>query len=253
MKRIIIFAAAVGAFALFATSCIEIDNFDAPESRFYGTITDSGTGKPILTDQGHTNLRMWEKSFEDAKEQEIPIKQDGTYNNHRLFPGHYDMAPIGPWWRADTVRNVALGKSTEQNFEVTPYLRVIDFEVVLGTAANPNIQGPYVTVTCKLEAPVTAGLPQVQDCRAYFSLTQFCGPGNCIGTYNNNDYRMIRMPTNWNTLDRDGDGVTDAALTMNIDRVKSGYTYFVRIGATVKDDLQGNKYNLSEIIPITIP
>jgi hypothetical protein len=250
MKNAIILTA-LAAGAISMASCIEIDNFDEPESRLYGTVYDSETKKPILSDQGHTRIRIWERSFENARHQEIPLKQDGTYNNNRLFPGHYDMLPLGAWWPCDTVKNVPLGKSATKDFEVTPYLRVIDFEVKLGTEPNSKIKGPYITVACRLQAPVEDGLPQIQDCRAFLSLNQFCGADHKIDAYNVNPYRMINRPTNWSQIAKDADGAT-TRMTMDIP-VKAGYTYFVRVGATVKDDTQGNKYNYSEIIEISIP
>jgi hypothetical protein len=251
MKTTIILTATACALALGATSCMKIDNFDTPESRLYGNVLDAETGKPILSDQGHTRIRIWERSFRNATHQEIPVKQDGTYNNNRLFPGHYDMLPLGAWWPVDTVKNVPLGKSATQDFKVTPYLRVIDFTAKIGEAGHPTIKGPYITVSCRLQAPVEEGLPLIQDCRAYLSLNQFCGADHNIGTYNVNAYRMIKSPTNWSAVPKDADGAS-TPYTMDIP-VKAGYTYFVRAGATVKDDTQGNKYNYSEIVKVTIP
>ncbi len=161
MKRTIIFSLAVGTFALTATSCMEIDNFDAPESRFTGSIIDVTTGKPILADQGHGQVRIWEVSFENADPQDIPIKQDGTYNNERLFPGHYDMCPLGSWWPCDTIRAIQLGTQTIQNFEVTPYLQVLNFEAT-------HVVGPTMDtliLSCRLKAPIPNGMPNITDIR----------------------------------------------------------------------------------------
>lgn len=245
MKRTIIFSMIAGAFALSATSCVEIDNFDAPESRLYGTVYDSELKTPIIQDQNHTRIRMWEVSFENAKEQEIPIKKDGTYNNHRLFPGYYDMVPIGAWWPVDTVRQVRLASSTAQDFEVLPYVRVIDVQW--------ELDGVDLYVTCRLKAPQEAGMPDIQDVRVFLSMNQFCGADHKIDAYNNNSYRIVRSPTNWSAFEKAADGATTTLSTSTPLRLKAGYTYFVRIGATVKDDTQGNKYNYSEIKTITVP
>ncbi len=240
MKKLIIFSV-----ALMAASCMGIDNFDEPSSRFHGTVYDSETKEPILQDQGHTRVRIWERSFKNAESQEIPIKQDGTYNNNKLFPGTYHMLPLGAWWPCDTLRNVPLGSSTKQDFEVTPYLRVIDMET--------SLEGTSLTVSCRLQAPVTDGLPNIQDCRVFVSLNQFCGADHKLDQYNTNTYRIIASPTAWNTLPKDADGATARLTTATALPLKAGYTYFVRVGATVKDDSQGNKYNYSEIKMITVP
>ncbi len=244
MKRTIIFSVIASASALLATSCMKIDNFKEPESRLHGTVYDAHTGQPILQDQGHTRIRIFEMSFPNRAHQEIPIKQDGTYNNQRLFPGHYDMVPLGAWWPADTVR-VALGKNASQDFQVVPYLRVLDFEATL--------TGLDLNVSCRLQAPEGTTPPQIQDVRAFVSMNQFCGADHKIDAYNNNSYRIVRSPTNWSAFEKAADGATTTLSTSTPLRLKAGYTYFVRIGATVKDDTQGNKYNYSEIKTITVP
>ena len=247
MKRTIIFSLAVGTFALTATSCMEIDNFDAPESRFTGSIIDVTTGKPILADQGHGQVRIWEVSFENADPQDIPIKQDGTYNNERLFPGHYDMCPLGSWWPCDTIRAIQLGTQTIQNFEVTPYLQVLNFEAT-------HVVGPTMDtliLSCRLKAPIPNGMPNITDIRPFLSRNQFCGDGNKLDYYHNNTYRINRAPVNWAALAKDPDDPTMSAPQVVRVPVKRGWTYSVRMGARV-DDTQ-KKYNYSEIKIISIP
>jgi hypothetical protein len=90
----------------------------------------------------------------------------------------------GPYWPADTIRNVAIGRKTvTQNFEVTPYLHITDFEAVL--------EGTTLTLSCRLSAPFTemtingeiVPLPNVLEIRPFLSLTQYCGAANYIGEY----------------------------------------------------------------------
>ena len=84
------------ASVLASSSCMKVDNFDAPEAHVTGRIIDSTTGENILADQGECRVRIWEKSFSlNPANQDIPVKQDGTYNNSKLFSGTYDVVPEG--------------------------------------------------------------------------------------------------------------------------------------------------------------
>lgn len=79
-------------------SCMEIDNFDAPDARITGRLIDKTTGENFITDHGDTHIRLWEMSYSsNPAPQGIPVRFDGTYNNEKLFAGTYDMLPFnGP-------------------------------------------------------------------------------------------------------------------------------------------------------------
>ena len=126
-------------------SCMKIDNFEAPSAKIQGKIIDKTTGQPMLLDQGVSHIRIWEMSYsEHPNPQDLAIKEDGTYYNDKLFSGTYDMLPRdGAWWPCDTTYNVAIGKAgTVQDFEVIPYLHVVDFDATL--------EGTELTLTCRL-------------------------------------------------------------------------------------------------------
>lgn len=236
----------------YMASCMEIDNFDMPDAHVTGRLIDKTTGESFITDHGDTHIRLWEMSYsENPSPQSIPVKFDGTYNNERLFAGTYDMLPHnGPYWPADTIRGVRIGRSTAtQNFEVTPYLHITDFDAVL--------EGTTLTLTCRLSAPFTqmtvngeiVPLPNVLEVRPFLSLTQYCGAANYIGEYWTNEYRVnLRVP--WERIDTDGDGVSDNTYTIIVP-VKEGYTYNVRMGANV--NYTDQKFNYSEVKRIVVP
>src|SRR3546814_16841732 len=94
-------------------------------------------------------MRILERSWEasEPNNQTLAVKQDGSYNNSKLFGGTYDMLPYGgPFWPVtDTVKNVAFDGVTEQDFTVTPYLQLTDFEAPLN--------GLELTLECRLNAP----------------------------------------------------------------------------------------------------
>lgn len=239
MKKLI-YSLLVGTSALLMTSCMEVDNFDAPDCHFYGNIIDATTGENVVSDRGECHVRIWEKSYsENPGNQDIPIKEDGTFNNTKLFAGTYDVVPEGAWWPADTIR-VGIGKKATQDFEVTPYLRVFDFKT--------ELVGTTLTMSCRLDAPIGAGLPQITEIRPFLSLNHFCGAANCIGFYNTNTYKINIMRT-WDKVDKEEDG---KSITYSVSvPVKPGYIYFARMGARVKDKFE--KYNYTEVVKIEVP
>lgn len=241
MKKTIYFILVAVLFSL--SSCMKIDNWDEPEARFYGRVIDSYTGENLLTSQNDWAIRIWEKSWTESvpQFQSLAVKQDGSYNNSKLFAGTYDMLAYGgPFWPNDTVKAVKLGSSTEQNFTVTPYLQVTDFKATLN--------GTGLTLSCRLKAPRRQGLPDLVEVKPFLSLTTFCGETNYI---NIPEYNNKRITVNESWQSKYGDVEQSGYFTMRNLAVKPGYTYYVRIGANVND--ASKKYNYSEIIKIEVP
>lgn len=244
----------IGLPLVLAASCMEVDNFDGPEARFTGRIIDVTTGENILADQGDGHVRIWEKSYSlNPSPQDIPIKQDGTFNNSKLFNGTYDVVPEGAWWPADTIR-VGIGGTVEQNFEVTPYLSVVDFQAEL---CDNN---DSLAISCALIAPITQGLPMVMEVRPYLSLNSHCGAGNAISYYvnmGNDSNRAVgdkyckRLNRDWSMLTKDPNDPSKTETYHFKVEVKAGYTYYVRCGAKVRDDFENHNY--SEIVRIDVP
>lgn len=240
----------VGASILLMASCMGVDNFDEPSAHFTGRIIDVTTGENIYADQGECRVRIWEKSFSlNPSPQDIPVKQDGTFNNTKLFNGTYDVVPEGAWWPCDTIR-VGIGGKVTQNFEVTPYLKVFDLKT--------ELIDDSLAISCRLDAPITEGLPQIMEVRPYLSLNQFCGAGNAISYYFNmgqssdsniSQKYVKKIMTTWERIPKLEDGKSEV-YSFKVD-VKPGYTYFVRVGAKVKDTFQ--KCNYSEIVKVEVP
>lgn len=249
------------AFALLSVSCMEIDNFDAPEEHLTGNIVDVTTGKNILADQGEARVRIWERSFSlNPSPQDIPVKLDGSYNNTKLFIGTYDMVAEGPWWPVDTLRNVPLKNTVQKDFQVTPYLKITDF--------NVTIEDKNIVVEGRLAAPAIPEfnqargdvMPQVMDVRCFFSLNQYCGNANHLDAYynleaNKKKLTITNVRKSWKDLSAgvpDADGTTYSKDMFRFTvPAKEGYTLFVRMGARVNDSFQ--MYNYSEVVKIDIP
>jgi hypothetical protein len=227
------------------SSCYKTDNWAAPDAQVSGNIIDSYTGKPLLSSQADWSIRIWERSWKESVpvNQSIPVKQDGTYNNSKLFAGTYDMLPYGgPFWPTDTLKNVAIGGSgkTATDFTVIPYLQLTDFET--------SLQGTNLILKFRLKAPKRVGLPNIVEVKPYLSLTEFVGESNYI---NIAEYNNKRIQINKPWLTEVGDVETSNVYTIGPLPVKSGYTYNVRVGANVND--ANRKYNYSEIKQVVVP
>jgi len=250
MKKILYLLFGIALLSL--SSCWGIDNWNAPDSRLYGKIIDSYTGENLMTSQNEFKIRIWERSFTEkvVVHQDLAVMQDGSYNHTKMFAGTFDMVPYdGPFWTVtDTIKNVVLTKETEQNFTVTPFLQILEFK--------QRLDGLNLYLSCRLKAPIRAGLPNLREIKPFLSLTTFCGQGTNsfidISQYND---RRIQINRSWaaeqtaNGLDPNSD--TSKIYEIGPLPVKSGYTYHVRIGANVSTG--GNRYNYSPIVKISIP
>lgn len=271
MKKIIFLVTGVALLCL--SSCFKLDNWDEPGSTWEGTVTDSYTNAPLMSSQNDWQIRIWEKSwtgFPDGASdfQELRIKQDGTYLNTKLFDGTYDLLPYnGPFWPVDTVKSLVLKKRIRHDFTVTPYLQIVDFNASLYN--NGGLDS--IKITFRVKAPLLQkgdrALPRLYEMRAFLSLTPYCGNGSdsSIGvneyTANTNinnldEAKGVRVTcnnnnnTSWATLLEGSSDNTTQLITLST-RVKSGYTYNVRVGASVDDTYR--KFSYSPIINLTVP
>jgi len=269
MKNIFYLISGVALLAM--ASCMDVDNWAEPDCRIHGRLIDAYTGENFLADQNDWKIRIWERSYTATTptQQELNIKQDGTYNNSKLFAGTYDMLPYnGPFWPIkDTIKNVVLNGTTEQDFILTPYLQIIDLDVIQTREKYGSVADrPHLTFTFKMKAPVRqkdgTNLPNLREARAFLSLEPFCGAVNYINVteYNPNTANpkqgKLSFNKNWvdacKSLDDTWvDSDTSPEIVLGPMPVNNGYTYNVRVG--VSCDVGGQKFNYSPIINIAIP
>ena len=250
------------------TACMEVDNFDEPGAVINGRIIDSTTGEPFQTGQGECQIRIWEMSYSEANmdhqhSYDLQIKADGTYTHTKLFNGTYDMlARSGPWFPCDTVYDVKIGKknNARQDFEITPYLKLIDFKVELIDAETLHME-------CRLMAPCPKGkevkgrhmpMPNVKEVRPFLSLNQFCGAGSRLDYYYSNQYRK-NINKSFAAIGDVDTGLGNEIYSFDVP-VKPGYTYWVRMGANctstgseVTNEEVFENFCYTEVVKVEIP
>jgi len=176
-----------------------------------------------------------------AQIQNLAVMKDGVYNHSKMFPGKYNMLPYdGPFWPVmDTVKNVVVENETRQDFTVTPYLQILNFTATLN--------GTSLTLACTVKAPVITNLPNLFEVKGFLSLTTFCGNSNYI---NIADYNNLRKQINKSWASEVGTA-DNKNYTLGPFPVKSGYTYYVRIGANTV--ALSKRYNYSPIVKVVVP
>ncbi len=235
-----------GAALLSLAACQKIDNWSEPGSRLYGNVIDSYTGKNLMMDNNDWQIRLIDRTWEKqnpgtvAQYQTLAVMFDGVYNDNKLFSGTYDMLPYdGPFWPVDTVKGVVLDKEKQQDFKVTPYLQLSNFTATL--------VGNSLTLSCNVKAPIITGLPNLYEVKPFLSLTTFCGGSNYI---NIAEYNNLRKSIN-KTWAAEVGAADNKDYTMGPLPVKSGYTYYVRVGACV--NALSRRYCYTPIVKVVVP
>ena len=214
---------------LILFSCNEIDNYDAPNGDIYGKLTDKTTGEQLQSEQpnGFT-IKLFEKGGAINSPISFQGKPDGTFENAMIFQNEYKvLATEGAFFYIDTVE-VQVGTRTEVNFEVTPFLAVINVSV---TPSAGKITANYKIARSQVGDKITERKTLVSK----------------IPTVNNVTFSS-KKETNITGLSD-----TDILNTQFADDV-TGLTagnYYVRIAVRTNNALK--KYNYSKIFTVTIP
>ena len=211
-------------------SCNKIDNYNAPNGTIYGNLNDNITKEPIQSEEpnGFTI-----KLFEKGKSVNAPIsfqgKPDGTFENAWIFQNEYKVLPTdGAFFPVDTV-TLKVGSHTEVNFDVTPYLGILN--------ANVSVSSGKVTTNYMIERSKVGD--KISERKTLVS---------SIPTVNNVVFNF--------KSETDLSGITDDAILASqftdvVSGLTSGGKYYVRIAVRTNNGLK--KYNYSKIFPVTIP
>lgn len=235
MKKIFIALSALCLFSLF--SCTKADNLSGPDAAFQGNVIDSVTGKNLLTGSQDFNIALYDISWRQNPDvYNIPIKQDGTFENTGVFSGHFQILPNqGPFWPADTTEMDIKGKTTK-DFIVVPYLEITNF--------THRLSGDTLIMTCQLNPPRTEGLPEIIDIQPFINTTAFVSSGATLSS----QYTVpntLAINSNW-----DG-SMASKVFEIRVPGLLGGRTFYARLGVRVNDSYK--KFNYTDVIEVDVP
>ncbi len=237
----------------FMTSCdwFELDNQAGYNAQVYGTLVDSETGDPVLSEIYGSDGGGWgvsvsvgyltvvEQGWDAEANQNWNVKNNGTYRNNLVFAGTYRMNTSNANYYPTNQKFVLKEGENEVNFTVTPYARVIEQNISYDSTAKK------IKATCKVEVVDPTQTPKLKEVRLCCFTDSFVGSGfnNC-----KNDTEAVAKDV---TFDENGIAeVTLAIDTQNAaNKTEFQYerTHYVRIAALAAGDgvNSSSRYNFS--------
>lgn len=252
MKKIIYYVACL--MLLFtANACTAVDNYDAPEETIMGRIIDKKTQKPMQTEvgDGGVRLKLLEMSWSDnPTPYYTTVKQDGTYQNTKIFKGNYIIEALGAFvptyvtnsegkvvkderWKGDVK-----GK-TQIDFMVEPFLNV-------EWVGEPKVNSDgTISATFK----VTRGTENTEYHKALSEVYLFLNSSSSyVGDNNKDDRYSVRMD------DATKQNCIGQTVTLTTPKLPGKRNYYVRVGARIDHEIDGRRrYNYNEPKTVTVP
>jgi hypothetical protein len=215
-------------FLSFFSACSKIDNYSGPNATIQGSVIDNMTNKPIQTESPNGFFIRLEENHSNSTPLNFSGKANGTFENAAVFAGSYKVVPItGAFFTPDTAI-VNISGVTNVDFTVTPYL---------GVAATVTAMAGGVEVKYNISRTIASGKIMQSKSVAFLSPTVSSTVFNQAVT---NDLSGI--------ADED---ILSTEFTDTITGLEPGKTYYIRVAA--KTNNSNNKYNYSDIIPISVP
>ena len=230
MKKIIILLTVFLGVAAFQ-SC-SLDNFDGPDTTLTGALVDSETNESLPSQyQNGAWIRLYEFYNGDwvTQPNNFYVKQDGTFTNKAIFAGKYKIKAEGPFEDVTEIEMDLTGTKDLQ-VKVVPFLRV---------TANAAANGTSVTINGKISR--TSSSNAIQRIAFCCNTTPYVDKN----TFMKDGFQEVDLSS-----------MTDAEIlsqtfTQTFSGLKSGITYYVRVGALAQN--ASSFYNYSTVIEVKIP
>lgn len=235
----------LGASMLMAgTSCIKKDNYPGPNASLSGSLFLDGSSSKttVQTSTGNFSIRLEELSYSATPApQDIPVKNDGTYENDKLFSGHYRVSLHGgAFWPVAPVET-DIRQGSRLDFQLTPYLILNNFKATLTDTV--------LALTADLTAPIDGGIPQLIEVDPYVNTTEFVGPGAAV--YQFSESQKLSVPSASSPWDWSSMTPAQRSIGVTVTGLIRGRTFFVRLGVKFNNDDKSS--NLSEVIRVDVP
>lgn len=217
-------------FVGFLSSC-EMDNLEEPTAGLYGRIIDEKTGELVPQDiiQG-TIIELRESGYANVSPQNLIIKNNGTYENSRLFENTYAVVPVQPNFQMVPTQDVLIKGRTSLDFTVKPFIRIVNTKI--------EKVGTKVVATFKLEQTTANPILRV-------SLFSHRDPN--VGSF----MQTAKTDVTLNAVSVPDQLYTVTIETANNTNFVAGRTYYFRIGAITTAPLTKANY-APTVVPITI-
>jgi hypothetical protein len=217
------------AFPMFA-ACTKIDNYASPDGDIYGILTDKLTKDSFQSEQPNGFLI---KLFEEGGKLNSPVtfwgKPDGTFENANIFTNEYKVLPMeGAFFPVDTL-TVKVGKRTQVDFEVMPFLAVTDVTV---TPSSGKVSVSYKIVRGKAGDKIVERKTLVSHIPIVSNV-------------------VFDFKSETDLTGIDDDKILSTGHTDVVTGLTSGNTYYVRIA--VRTDNALKKYNYSKTFQVMVP
>lgn len=223
MKRMI------NALLLISTvlmmSACELDNYEGPNAKIFGSVLDATSGEPIEQDiVDGSKILYIEHGYQNPETQNMVIKTDGSYRNNLMFAGTYTIFfNESNFVRPDTLKDYTVrGGDNTLDFEVQPYIRVSDESI---SRVGDKIVASF-TIT-----PTVGN--EVKEVGLFAHVDYVVGNRFKLVEKKQAVNAVVGSPTTY-VLEIDlttGDG----------SKLKSGHEYYFRVGALI--NAPGAKYN----------
>lgn len=111
-------------------SC-ELDNYNSPDAKFFGSILDETTNEPIQQDliEG-SRIELIEQGFENPNIRQIRFHSDGTFRENNLFSGQYEVQALRGNFFPTAKTIIDINGKTEYNFLSSPYIRIKNTDIL---------------------------------------------------------------------------------------------------------------------------
>ena len=237
---------AILAILPLLVSCAK-DNYPAPAETFKGSFVEKGTGLPFQAAIGNTGIRirMMEYSWSETPQPyDMYVKQDGTFQNTKVFKGQYGITPEGAFVPLKE-EIVDIKGVVEKKYEVEPLLKV---EWVGAPVVNAD-----GTVTVKVK--VTRGTTDPDYQQAVEKGWLFVSETNYVGDFSYSPNYSTKLsgaeiPLGETITVTTGhpNGTAGAAIAFPSYQRK----YFLRFAAkTTKNFSNTERYNYTPIVEVT--
>lgn len=216
----------------FLTGCLnELDNYDAPNGGIKGRVLDAETNEPIpLPFQGSTGviINLFEQNTNATKSVDFYAKQDGSFENSRIFNGQYKIVVNGPF--VDKCESdISVKGQTTVDLKATPYARI---------TASATASGQKVTISYKVNP--TNSSYNVSEVYGYWNFA----PGVDNGSANYADKVTVNVAEGTIEFDLSD----NSTFKSNLHKIQSnGNKIYVRIGAKTE-----NVVNYSPTLTVTL-